>query len=332
MPLPAPLAPNDVGLILSYQCQAECAHCLYNCASQRNAWISSEDLTHALQVLASLHPPIQVHLTGGEPFLRFPLLLEATQQAVGLGLRVYVETNAGWCISQELTHRQMSQLRRAGMEAILISISPFHAERIPLERTWLAIEIAETVFGRGRVMVYQDQWRAPLQDLAGGGKLHLSAWEQAFGQEQTGRLLWDGYGLIPGGRSGYRLGYLRQGLPVEAFEHLTCQQDILFAPHSHFDLHGDYIPGFCGGLSLGSWKEFDQLQASAREGDYPSLVRYLIDGGPFYLFKMAQADYSYKSRSEGYVGKCHLCVDVRRHLKTQDEFPDLAPSEFYDYF
>ncbi|MFW9878612.1 MAG: ATP-binding protein [Candidatus Thorarchaeota archaeon] len=26
-----PLRPTDLGLILSYHCQSECAHCVYNC-------------------------------------------------------------------------------------------------------------------------------------------------------------------------------------------------------------------------------------------------------------------------------------------------------------
>ena len=218
------------------------------------------------------------------------------------------------------------------MSAVLVSVAPLHAERIPLERTWVAIQAAEMVFGPGRVMVYQDQWAAPLHELGGNDRLPLSAWEEAYGREQAGRLLWDGYGLIPGGRSGYRLGDLRQGLPAETFMRQTCRQDILYAHHSHFDLYGNYIPGFCGGLIIGSWKAFDAQQVAAHQGEFPALIAHLIAGGPYRLFKLAKEQYGYKSRAGGYAGKCHLCVDVRRHLQALGEFPELAPSEFYEYF
>jgi hypothetical protein len=34
--------------------------------------------------------------------------------------------------------------------------------------------------------------------------------------------------------------------------------------------------------------------------------------------------YDYQPLEEGYVGKCHLCVDVRRWLVTQGGFPELC--------
>lgn len=33
---------------------------------------------------------------------------------------------------------------------------------------------------------------------------------------------------------------------------------------------------------------------------------------------------------DGYVGKCHLCVDVRKHLSARGEFDELQPAQFYD--
>jgi hypothetical protein len=33
---------------------------------------------------------------------------------------------------------------------------------------------------------------------------------------------------------------------------------------------------------------------------------------------------------DGYAGKCHLCVDVRRHLVRRGGFPELRPAAFYE--
>jgi hypothetical protein len=48
------------------------------------------------------------------------------------------------------------------------------------------------------------------------------------------------------------------------------------------------------------------------------------------LFELGASAFNYKQRKEGYVSKCHLCVDLRRHIAQQtDEFQELRPREFY---
>jgi len=34
---------------------------------------------------------------------------------------------------------------------------------------------------------------------------------------------------------------------------------------------------------------------------------------------------------DGYVSKCHLCFDIRRHLVKVGEFKELRPKEFYEH-
>ena len=46
--------------------------------------------------------------------------------------------------------------------------------------------------------------------------------------------------------------------------------------------------------------------------------------------QLAQAEHGYEPLAEGYTGKCHLCVDVRRHLIKTGEFKELRPQEFYE--
>jgi hypothetical protein len=45
--------------------------------------------------------------------------------------------------------------------------------------------------------------------------------------------------------------------------------------------------------------------------------------------------YGYREREEGYLSKCHLCADIRRHLvhaatEAGESFSELAPAEFYE--
>ncbi len=292
--------------------------------------MAPEALRQALQAIASYDRPPQVHLTGGEPFLNYPLLLQAAQIGAELGLTCYLETNAGWCVRQELVHERFTALRQAGLQAVLISCSPFHAEHIPPQRTLLAIQVALQVFGAGRTIVYLSEWLDQIVSFGLETTTPLARYVEACGASRAGQLLWDGYGLISGGRSGYALGHLAQRQHAQIMRGETCQAELLYAHHSHFDLYGNFIPSFCGGLAVGCWGELPSLLQDFAAGRYPPLVEILLRGGPYGLYELACEEYGYTPLPEGYAGKCHLCVDVRKCLVEKGEFQELRPTGFYE--
>jgi hypothetical protein len=324
-----PLQPSDVGLILSYKCQSACAHCLYNCGPKWKEWMSPEMVKAALESMNAWNHPFQVHLTGGEPFLNFLLLLQATEIAVALGIPCYLETNAGWCVHEDVVAERFNVLRQVGLQAILISCSPFHAETIPVKNTLLAIHKAMDIFGSPRVIVYLPEWLEQVRHFGIEKPTPLERYIQEYGAQKAGELFWEGYGLISGGRSGYRLGYLANKLLASSFRGQSCRTEILYAHHSHFDLYGNYISSFCGGLTIGSWQDLPRLLAYFRAEKYPSLIEILVHSGPYGLYQLARDEYGYTPLEEGYVGKCHLCVDVRRWLVQSSDFRELRPTEFY---
>jgi hypothetical protein len=326
----APLHPTDIGLILSYKCQSACAHCIYNCNRNWKEWITRDDLQAALEIMVVWQHAFQVHITGGEPFLNFPLLLEAIEIAASLGIPRYLETNAGWAVHERLVEKRFRALHKTGLQAILISVSPFHAESIPLERSLMVIRRAKEVFGISSVFVYQSRWLDLIQAFGTETTIPLNSFVDTYGKANTGRMLWENYGLISGGRSGYNLGHLIPKHPAEFFNGLTCAYEVLYAQHSHFDLYGNLIPGFCGGLSLGDWHDLPFLLARYQREDFPTIIAILAEYGPYGLFEAAVLEYNYKPLQEGYSGKCHLCVDVRGHLSRTGDFPELRPKQFYE--
>ncbi len=328
------LCPEDLGLILTYRCHSGCKHCLYNCGPRwEKEPISSSTLHEALEAVCTWTRRPQVHLTGGEPFLCFERLLEGTQVATELGLACYVETSASWCTDEAEAVERFTVLREAGLQAVLISCSPFHAERIPPLRTMRAIHAAIKVFGPRQTIVYLPNFIEILQRFDLDRPTPLARYEEEFGAERAGQILWGGYGIISGGRAGYRLGHLVPHYPVTALVQKRCARELLHAPHSHFDLYGHFIASFCGGLTVGDWHDLPQLLDDFQAGRYPPLVERLIEYGPHGLFEWAQANYDYHPLPEGYTGKCHLCVDVRRHLVqvAPDDFPELRPRGFYTH-
>ena len=328
------LMPRDIGLILTYRCLPSCAHCLYNCGTGWHDWMSAEDVQIALKQAKDVWGQgFQVHLTGGEPFMNFPLLLEATQIAVALGIPVYVETNAGWCRDKGEAALRFRYLREAGMDAVLISVSPFHQETIPLQRTLDGISAALEAFGSNRVIVYQSEWLPEMSRHDRMEPVPLDTYVEEFGQHQAGLHLWMGFGLISGGRSGYSLGDLAIKQSAAAFRGVNCSQELLFAQHSHMDLYGNFIPAFCGGIALGRWYDLAALVKDHRDAHFEPMIQMLIEGGPYNLCQFAKKSSDYRDLEEGYAGKCHLCVDVRRHLIGEGGFMEnLNPVGFYDAF
>ena len=325
-----PLRPTDLGIILSYQCQCTCRHCLYNCGPQWADWMSPEALEEALRATGAWDHRFQVHFTGGEPFLRFSLLLEGVRIASELGIPTYAETNAGWCVNGDAVLHRFVALRDAGMSAILISCSPFHAERVPLARTLLAIQKATEVFGRQQVIVYMPHCLPQIRQFSTAECVPLERYVDRFGLVEAGRMLWDAYGIIPAGRAGYQLGHLTHKQPARALRLQDCRMEILYAHHSHLDLYGNYIPWFCGGLALGDWHDLPGLLGDAEARRYPPIIDLLVSSGPHALYEQARSEYGYKELPGGYAGKCHLCVDVRKHLSRLEVFNELQPTRFYE--
>ncbi|MCP4542243.1 MAG: radical SAM protein [Chloroflexi bacterium] len=327
------LSPRDLGIILSYRCHSGCKHCIYNCGPGWEKEVMSPNmLRQALETVLTWPQTPQVHLTGGEPFLHFPLLLKGTRMATELGIWVYVETSGGWCTDEVEAVERFSALREAGLQAVLISCSPFHAERIPPARTTRTIRAALEIFGSRRVTVYMSQFLEIMQRFSDDLErpTPLSRYEEELGLAGAHRLLWEGYHVVSGGRAGYELSYLAGAYPAETFAGTSCAGEALYAQHSHLDLYGNFIPAWCGGLTVGDWRDLAQVQDSFQKKSYSPLLKMLVEQGPYGLCEMAGERYGYQFRAEGYTGKCHLCVDVRRHLVEMDDFAELRPRGFYE--
>lgn len=325
-----PLNPTELGIILTYQCECSCVHCLYNCGPAWREWMSFEDVDLAVRATQALLKPYRVYMTGGEPFLNFPLLLHAVQAASRMRVSCYAETSAAWCVRGEEVADRFIQLRDNGLEAILISCSPFHAAVVPLKRTLLAIAVALEVFRSDRVVINKLDWLDQLSRFGFEETIPLDQYIESYGPGPAGVMFWQGYGLISGGRSGFRIGYLTQRQQAAAFQGENCRQEIVYPQRAHLDLYGNFIPGFCSGLALSHWSEVARLRDDFETGRFSPLIAILIDSGPYGLFTFARDQYGYKPLRRGYAGKCHLCVDVRRYLARTAEFEELKPRQFYE--
>jgi hypothetical protein len=319
------------GLILSYQCSNQCQHCLYASSPSWRDWISEAD---AGRILSSIQKHSQyltgIHLAGGEPMLKPDLVISVIKKAVELDLPIdYVETNAFWCWNDEKTWSVFQRLKEAGLRAVLVSCSPFHLEFIPMEKVQRAIHVGRKVFGSNGVLIYTSYFYQQLQQLAPKQTLPLEDYIEAVGSERASLAFSTEYGLIPNGRAATRLHHLFQHYDVSHFSGETCKCELSSPHHIHIDLYGNYIAGLCGGITIGDGYNLDQLYCGVDLSTKP-VLRRLVEGGVDALYRWAVEEYDFKADPEGYIAKCHLCLDIRRYLiGIHADFEELAPKAYY---
>ena len=80
-------------ICVTYRCNARC----YMCNTWKFPTKPEEEI--GVEEVEKLPAGLSfVNITGGEPFLHFDLLLEGTRVATELGIYVYLETSAAWCL------------------------------------------------------------------------------------------------------------------------------------------------------------------------------------------------------------------------------------------
>ena len=329
-------SPISGGVFLSYRCNSRCRYCMYACSPDWSPdWISEEDLTRVLSQLSGKIKPSPygsdrvslnygLHFTGGEPFLNFDLLLKAVEIANELEIpSTFVETNCYWCVNDEITREKLMLLKSKGLRGILISVNPFYLEYIPFSRTERAIRISREVF-KGNVMVYQVEYYFQFKELGIKGILPFDEYLKMVKPGDIQKRV----ELFLTGRAAYKLKDFYPKYPANYFLDKPCQPPFLRNWHNHIDNYSNYLPGYCGGLSLGDARKLNLICKEGVDADSHPILRFLAAGDFEGLFQFATKDFGYEERSEGYVSKCHLCLDMRKHL-AKEGFEELTPKEFY---
>ncbi|MGB9727445.1 MAG: radical SAM protein [Nitrososphaeria archaeon] len=327
--------PLSAGIILSYKCNSSCKHCMYASSPNWPAdWMSSNQLEYIISKLSEtiIQSPlgprnvgvnVGLHFTGGEPFLNFSLLSEAVKVAKKYNIpSMFVETNCFWCTCDEIVRERFKELKGYGLNGVLVSVNPFLLEHVPFERTERAINIGYEVFQKN-LMVYQEYYRMLFK------KLNIKATLSFKEFLERVDLTWAYYiELLPMGRKVYKLSMLFKKYPAKYFFGRSCYHEITRNWHIHIDNYGNYIPGYCGGMSLGNVKDYETIFDGIILDELPIIKALITDIR--LLYNIGVKEFDYKESREGYISKCHLCVDIRKHIVEKGgELTELKPIEFY---
>ena len=316
------------GLITNYYCTSRCRHCLYNCSPQwPKDFIDAQTALHALTLMRDKGCRA-IHIGGGEPLLRPRRLAAVLDSAVQARVVVeYVETNCSWYKDVGSARDILSGLKNRGLSTLLVSISPFHNEAIPFNKTKGVMEACQ----QAGIGVFP--WSADfLQDISvfESNRPHgLEEYQARFGNRYLQSVL-DRYWIHMGGRA---LELFRPIVTLQSAEHIWqtnpggCAKELSDTTHFHMDLFGHYIPGLCAGLAIRA----EDLNQPLNPNDYPILTG-LYHTGIRGLTKMAQGK-GFEPQKDGYVNKCDLCTEIRGFLFENGDGGqnELKPEGFYRY-
>jgi len=315
------------GIITNYHCSSKCGHCLYNCGPTRAKAFIDPETAEAMLARVQLLGCRAVHIGGGEPLLSPDTVEQTLRAAARAGVRVeYVETNSAWFTGIKSAAAILTTLKGAGLETLLVSVSPFHNEHIPFKRVQGVLDACQQT--GIRVMPWISGFISDLSALDPERPHNLAAYVGHFGENYISEVM-QRYGLHPGGRALelYRAaGPLRSISEILERETVGCYRELADTSHFHVDLYGNYIPGLCAGLVI----DFKDVGRALSTEKYP-LIALLAGTGIQGLYAHARKEHAFAPAESGYVNKCDLCNAIRRHIFNQDaeSYRELGPVGYY---
>jgi hypothetical protein len=313
------------GIIVTYRCTNRCGHCLYNSGPHRSRdYIEQQELLGCLETLRDLGCA-SVHIGGGEPFLNRAGLKMTLQFCQTFGMNVdYVETNGVWHCNHEQSVRQLLALKEAGLRRLLVSISPMHNACVPFRKTKGVLAACREA--RIEVFPWAMDFYEDLEKLDENTLHELDEFEERLGPDYRCRIL-ERYWTHLGGRA---LKTFRDCFPAKAAEEIARDNgsclELESTDHFHLDLHGNYIPGLCSGLSI----RRQDLGRTLDPDLYP-LLTALHEQGVGALLELGRSEFGFVPNPQGYISKCDLCTDIRGYLvRVKDvRAVELQPLGFY---
>ncbi len=314
---------TSMGLLLTYQCPAECEFCYYNCGPKKSGLLSIDNAVAAwrgLKDLAGEHA--KIHITGGEPFLYWQHLQQVLCRAdeLSLALVYVIDTIAYWAEDRTYRIERLLVLDSDKVSRLKIIYDPFHAEYVDFGRVKLLYETACDLLGIDRVMLrWQQYLKEPPQIDGLSEDQKLSLFLQSYRQ----------YPCRFTGRAAGRLAKELADKEIDQIAATNCKKAFLGSKSVHIDPFGNVFNGVCSGIIIGNineipleklWQRFNPAEEE--------FLNVLFNNGPVgFLKKAAKSGYK---KYRLYAGKCHLCTDLRQFFFDNGLFRQIiGPEDCY---
>jgi hypothetical protein len=289
--------------LLSYRCTEECDHCFLWGSPQARGTMTLAQVRDVLRQAADLGTVGSVYFEGGEPFLFYPILIEALREAAALGFSRGIVSNCYWATSVEDAIEWLRPVAEIGVDDLSLSSDLFHGEAKMTENARHGVEAAVRLGLPQGVITIEVPEGCDAYAQAGKGE------------------------PITGGAVRFRgraVAKLTAGVPRRPWtEFVECpSEDFVNPGRVHVDAFGHVHT--CQGLVMGNlWQQpLTGIVANYDPQAHP-IIGPLLAGGPKALVERYDLPHE-----EAYCDACHLCYLARDQLRPR--FPQyLAPATVY---
>ncbi len=289
---------ESLHILLTYQCTYECDHCFVWGSPWQTGTLTFEQIERILRQ-AKEAGVTSTYFEGGEPFLYYPILVQAVRKAADMGFSVGIVSNAYWANS--VTDAEEWLRPFVGRLAdFTVSSDLFHCSEAVGERPQNALVAAKWLnIPTGMISVAQPEAEA----------------QESHGQIENESA------VMYRGRAAVNLSARAERHPWESFD--SCPHEDLREPgRIHLDPLGNLH--ICQGIAIGNLFERPLKQICEEyDPDAHPICGPLLEGGPAALV----TEYNVPHASS-YADACHLCYAARTTLRAR--FPQcLNPDQMY---
>lgn len=295
--------PFDISLLFTTKCNAACLHCGFSCSPHEGVDADLDMLKNfsleAYKYAQKKAKVLRVHLTGGEPFLRYNDMLDLARYLKALDGDIVMScmTNAHWATSVSQAKEKLKALRQAGCNKIGISVDDFHIQNIGLDKLRNAVKaIIELHINLGFKFNQMNNKRGCFQ--------FLSEFDDLFSAASNVICDIHSFNCVPVGRA--------RNLSRDHFNYLPSM------PQDKCESLGNYLMtpdgkvaiccgtfDFASNLVLGKYpeKSLKELVAASNRND---IYKVLRSQGPAYYAPSLDAA-GYPTSTNAYTHLCDLC-------------------------
>jgi hypothetical protein len=294
---------SGLHILLTYRCNYECDHCFVWGSPNQSGTFSLKNLDNVLNQAAATKGIEKIYFEGGEPFLYFPILVEAVTKAKSLGFWMGIVTNGYWATDEKDAQIWLKPLKTAGLDALEVSCDTFHGQSSEAVDGLGSLAAAEVLDLDTCSIVVDPPLKArdPKQSIPG---------DTLVGGDVMFR-----------GRAAEKLVSDLPGQPWATFD--KCPYENLENPSRiHLDPLGNLH--ICQGILMGNLfkRPLHEIVDDYEAQSHPVLGP-LVSGGPAALVEKYSVPVDHE-----YVDACHLCYSARVALR-----PELAtalgPDQMY---
>jgi MoaA/NifB/PqqE/SkfB family radical SAM enzyme len=292
---------SGLHLLLTYECNLECDHCFVWGSPWQSGTMTLAQIRGILRQAVELGTLEWIYFEGGEPFLYYPILMKAVQEASEMGFRVGIVSNGYWATSEADALEWLNPFDGL-IQDLSISSDLYHWDEQLNLRAKVATEAAEEL-------------HIPI------GVISIAQPEESDPQIAKGQLPPGESAVMYRGRAAHKLA---GRAPPRAWDGITeCPYENLRDPgRVHVDPFGNLH--ICQGIVIGNlFQESLTAICSSYDPEAHPITGPLIVGGPRELIQRYELPHD-----EAYADACHLCDHARRELRPR--YPEiLIPNQMY---